>query len=51
VRAEYKFNVRLVAGDDALYSDALGDAGSGADSYLGMIRHNARVIARALGQE
>jgi manganese/zinc/iron transport system substrate-binding protein len=31
-----------------LYSDALGVAGSGADSYAGMVRHNVAAIAGAL---
>lgn len=31
-----------------LYSDALGGAGSGADSYPGMIRHNVNTIVEAL---
>lgn len=33
----------------ALYSDALGDAGSGADTYPGMIISNVTVITEALG--
>jgi manganese/zinc/iron transport system substrate-binding protein len=32
-----------------LYSDALGPRGSGADSYIGMMEHNFRTIASALG--
>ncbi|HEX2029030.1 MAG TPA: metal ABC transporter substrate-binding protein [Nitriliruptorales bacterium] len=32
-----------------LYSDALGETGSGADTYLGMLRTDARLIADALG--
>jgi manganese/zinc/iron transport system substrate-binding protein len=32
-----------------LYSDALGPTGSGADSYIGMMEHNFREIATALG--
>jgi len=32
-----------------LYSDALGPRGSGADSYIGMMEHNFRTIATALG--
>jgi manganese/zinc/iron transport system substrate-binding protein len=31
-----------------LYSDALGPAGSGADSYLGMMKHNFDSVAHAL---
>jgi manganese/zinc/iron transport system substrate-binding protein len=33
----------------SLYSDALGDAASGADTYEGMIRHNVTTIVDALG--
>lgn len=32
-----------------LYSDSLGDPGSGADSYVGMIVHNTRTVVNALG--
>ena len=32
-----------------LYTGALGEAGSGAESYVSMMRHNARTIAEALG--
>ncbi len=31
-----------------LYSDALGPPGSGADTYVGMVKHNVRTIVRAL---
>ncbi len=34
-----------------LYSDALGGAGSGADTYVGMIRHNVSTIVNALAAE
>lgn len=33
----------------SLYSDSLGDEGSGADTYVGMIVHNTRTIVQALG--
>lgn len=33
---------------DALYGDSVGVAGSGADTYIGMMRANARSIARGL---
>lgn len=33
----------------SLYSDSLGQPGSGADTYVGMLVHNTRVIANALG--
>jgi manganese/zinc/iron transport system substrate-binding protein len=41
--------VRLISDQDALYSDALGPADSPAGTYVGMIRHNVRVLVRALG--
>jgi manganese/zinc/iron transport system substrate-binding protein len=47
-KKQYGHDVRLVGGDDALYSDALGDPGSPGETYLGMIRHNATVIVEAL---
>lgn len=40
--------VRVVAGADALYGDTLGPPGSGADTYLTMMRHNTRTIVDAL---
>jgi len=36
--------VRVVAGEDALYGDTLGPAGSDGDTYLKMIRHNTKAI-------
>ncbi len=33
----------------SLYTGALGEAGSGAETYVAMMRHNARTIAGALG--
>jgi ABC-type Zn uptake system ZnuABC Zn-binding protein ZnuA len=36
--------VAVVAGDEALYVDSLGPAGSAGDTYLEMARHNTRVI-------
>jgi manganese/zinc/iron transport system substrate-binding protein len=48
VRKQYGHEVKLVGGDDALYSDALGGPGSPGETYPGMVRHNAKVIARAL---
>jgi ABC-type Zn uptake system ZnuABC Zn-binding protein ZnuA len=41
--------VTVVAGEDSLYADSLGPEGSEAETYLGTIRHNTRVIADALG--
>ena len=40
--------VAVVEGDDALYGDGLGKAGSDADTYLTMMRHNARTIVTNL---
>jgi manganese/zinc/iron transport system substrate-binding protein len=31
-----------------LYSDAMGEAGSGADTYIGMVRTNVTTIVEAL---
>jgi manganese/zinc/iron transport system substrate-binding protein len=50
VREKYGFEVRLIGGDDALYSDALGDAGTPAGTYVGMVRHNVNVIVGALSK-
>jgi manganese/zinc/iron transport system substrate-binding protein len=50
VREGYGFEVRLVGGDDALYSDALGEPGTPAGTYVGMVRHNVGVIVSALGR-
>jgi zinc/manganese transport system substrate-binding protein/manganese/iron transport system substrate-binding protein len=36
--------VKVVAGENALYGDTLGPAGSGAATYLEMERHNTKVI-------
>ncbi len=40
--------VRVVAGEGALYGDALGPPGSDADTYLKMMRHNTRTIVDGL---
>jgi ABC-type Zn uptake system ZnuABC Zn-binding protein ZnuA len=40
--------VRVVEGEDALYGDTLGPAGSDADTYLRMERHNTATIVDAL---
>jgi ABC-type Zn uptake system ZnuABC Zn-binding protein ZnuA len=40
--------VRVVAGDGALYGDALGPPGSDGDTYLKMMEHNTRTIVAAL---
>jgi len=36
--------VKVVGGEDALYGDSLGPAGSDGDTYLKMIRHNTATI-------
>ena len=40
--------IKVVAGEDALYGDALGPAGSDADTYLKMMEHNTSTIVAAL---
>ena len=50
VKARYGRDVRLIGGDDALYSDALGEPGTPGETYVGMVRHNIDVIVKALGQ-
>jgi ABC-type Zn uptake system ZnuABC Zn-binding protein ZnuA len=40
--------VKVVTGEDALYGDALGPAGSDGDTYLKMIRHNTTTIVSNL---
>jgi ABC-type Zn uptake system ZnuABC Zn-binding protein ZnuA len=40
--------VKVVEGDDALYGDSLGPAGSDGDTYLKMIRHNTATIVSNL---
>jgi manganese/zinc/iron transport system substrate-binding protein len=45
---DWKHEVQLVGGDNALYSDALGEPGTATGTYPGMIRHNVRVIVGAL---
>jgi hypothetical protein len=42
--------VRLIGGDDALYSDALGAPGTAGATYVGMVRHNVTVIVDALSK-
>lgn len=50
VKAEYNQDVKLLGGDNALYSDALGPPGSAGETYIGMVRHNITVIADALNR-
>lgn len=40
--------VKVVSGVDALYGDSLGPKGSDAASYIGMIRHNTKVLVANL---
>jgi manganese/zinc/iron transport system substrate-binding protein len=47
-RRDYKHDVKLIGGDDALYSDALGASGTPTGTYAGMVRHNVKVIVAAL---
>lgn len=49
-RRDHGHTVNLVGGEDALYSDALGAAGTPGETYGGMIRHNVRVIVAALAK-
>jgi manganese/zinc/iron transport system substrate-binding protein len=49
-RKKYGHTVRLVGGDDALYSDALGAPGTPGATYSGMVRHNVTVIVDALSK-
>ena len=48
VRATTGRTVKLIGGDDALYSDALGEKGTSGETYIGMCRHNVAVIVKAL---
>ena len=50
VRAKYKHEVKLVGGENALYSDALGEPGTPGATYPGMVRHNVGVIVSALSK-
>jgi manganese/zinc/iron transport system substrate-binding protein len=45
---DHGHTVRLVGGENALYSDALGVRGSPGATYAGMVRHNVTVIVEAL---
>jgi ABC-type Zn uptake system ZnuABC Zn-binding protein ZnuA len=40
--------VKVVEGEDALYGDSLGPAGSDGDTYLKMVRHNTQTIVSNL---
>ena len=48
VQSKHSYQVKLVGGDDALYSDALGETGTPTGTYIGMVRHNIDVIVKAL---
>jgi ABC-type Zn uptake system ZnuABC Zn-binding protein ZnuA len=41
--------VTVEAGEDSLYADTLGPAGSAGETYLGAMRHNTSVIVKGLG--
>jgi manganese/zinc/iron transport system substrate-binding protein len=47
---DHKHTVKLIGGDDALYSDALGEPNTAGATYVGMIRHNVKVIVDALSK-
>lgn len=47
---DFKHKVALIGGDDALFSDALGEPGTPGGTYPGMIRHNVKVIVDALSK-
>lgn len=44
----HQAGVHVIDGPNALYGDSLGAVGSGADTYVAMMRHNASVIVGAL---
>jgi manganese/zinc/iron transport system substrate-binding protein len=48
--SDYQHRVRLIGGENALYSDALGAVNTPAGTYPGMIRHNVSVIVEALSK-
>lgn len=48
VKSTTGITVTLIGGDSALYSDALGEAGTPGETYIGMVRHNVRTIVKAL---
>lgn len=50
VAKKFGHEPKLVGGDDALYSDALGEPGSAGGTYAGMVRHNVTVIVEALAK-
>jgi manganese/zinc/iron transport system substrate-binding protein len=47
---DFKHSVKLVGGEDALFSDALGEPGTPTGTYPGMIRHNTAAIVEALSK-
>ena len=49
-QSDYGHAVKLIGGEDALYSDALGAEGTPGGTYPGMIRHNVSVIVGALAK-
>lgn len=47
-RKDWNHEVRMIGGDNALYSDSLGRPGTPGGTYPGMIRHNVDTIVTAL---
>lgn len=47
-QSDYGHKVDLLGGENALFSDALGEVGTPAGTYVGMVRHNVKVIVGAL---
>ena len=48
VRDRFRRDITFVGDGEALYSDALGEPGSDGATYAGMVRHNARILAKYL---
>ena len=44
-----KKNLKVLIADVPLYGDAMGEKGSKADTYLGMIEHNIHTLVAFLG--
>ncbi len=51
VHAAAQRGIQVVVADTPLYADAMGPAGSDADSYVGMITHNAKTLQQYLNQQ
>lgn len=50
VRQQHKWDVKLVADEEALYSDSLGEPGTPTGTYAGTVRHNIDVIIKHLAK-